>query len=399
MNRLQIKWIIAVMLFLATGLNFLDRQVLSIAIIKIQKELGITDTQYGFINTAFLISYGLMFAVSGRLIDKFGGKAGLAVAVAIWSVANCLHGLANSFAHLLAFRFVLGLGEGGCFPGAAKVVTEWFDNKDRALANGIAIGGSAIGAVIAPPLTTYITNAFGWRDSFVIPGVIGIAWVIIWLMLPKPKKQYRVEAKKTISFSELLKLKEVWVFVALRFLLDPIFYFLMFWVPKYLNEARGVSFEEVGKLFWIPFLALGISNIMGGWVSDLLVKNNISINRARKIVMGIAAILTFVAPLIATVSTVTMVIVLLSVITFAHGFWITNYITSISDVFGIEATSSVVGLSGTAGALPALLINPLIGKIVQQYSYSPLWIVSGIMYPIAFLIFLLFIPKIKTVLS
>jgi ACS family hexuronate transporter-like MFS transporter len=170
----------------------------------------------------------------------------------------------------------------------------------------------------------------------------------------------------------------------------------MFWVPKYLHQERDISFERIGSLFWIPFLALGISNIAGGWLSDKLVKNNISVNRARKIIMGIAATLTLVAPFIAYVASVEMAITLMSVVMFAHGFWITNYITSISDIFGARATSTVVGLSGTAGAVSALAINPFIGWVIQSYSYSPIWIVSGIMYPLAFVLLVITIPKIQS---
>ncbi|HEV7346968.1 MFS transporter [Telluribacter sp.] len=404
MKNTSTRWFIVSLLFVATGLSFLDRQVLSIAIIKIQKEFSITDVEYGMINTSFLISYAIMFTLGGRLIDKIGGKTGLALSVGLWSIANCLHGFMTSVTQLLAFRFLLGMGEGGCFPGAAKTVYEWFDKKERALANGIAIGGSAIGAVIAPPLTIWVANLYGWRGGFIIPGLVGLVWVVVWLFIPWQKKPETVqpvavqqpkEAKVAIPFAKLLKNKEVWIFILIRFLLDPVFYFLMFWIPKYLSEVRHVSFERIGSLFWIPFLALGVANIIGGWLSDKLIKNNFSINRARKSIMGVAAALTLVAPMIEWVASVEVAIALMSVFMFAHGFWITNYITSISDIFGEGATSTVVGLSGTAGAVSGLLLNPLMGLIIQNYSYRPLWIASGLLYPLAFIVFILFIPKIK----
>lgn len=402
MKKIKLKWFIAALLFLATGLSFLDRQVFSVAIIEIQEEFNLTDIQYGWVNTSFLVGYALMFTLGGRLIDRFGSKWGLAVSVGVWSVANMLHGVMTGFQQLAAFRFILGVGEGGAFPGAAKSVNEWFDKKERGLANGIAIGGSAIGAVIAPPLTIWISLSMGWRWSFIIPGLIGVVWVIIWLFTPnkhRKKTIHEVERRSSVSFSSLLKVKEVWVFVAIRFLLDPVLYFLMFWIPKYLSSARGVSYELIGSLFWIPFLTLGISNILGGWISDQLInKYKFSLNKSRKIVMGIAALLTMVAPFIAFVSSVEMTIFLMSVVTFAHGFWITNYITSIADTFGEYATSSVVGLSGTAGALSALLVNPLIGLLVISVGYTPLWVASGIMYPLGFLILILFIPKIAPVI-
>ncbi|WP_247235683.1 MFS transporter [Telluribacter sp. SYSU D00476] len=404
MKTSSTRWFIVSLLFVATGLSFLDRQVLSIAIIKIQKEFSISDVEYGMINTSFLISYALMFTLGGRLIDKIGGKTGLALSVGVWSIANCLHGFMTNVSQLLAFRFLLGMGEGGCFPGAAKTVYEWFDKKERALANGIAIGGSAIGAVIAPPLTIWIADFYGWRGGFILPGLVGLIWVVVWLLIPWKKVARNVksaatepaEAKKPATpLLQLFKNREVWILIIIRFLLDPVFYFLMFWIPKYLSEVRNVSFERIGSLFWIPFMALGVANILGGWLSDKLVKRRVSINKARKTIMGLAAALTLVAPMIEWVASVEVAIALMSVFMFAHGFWITNYITSISDLFGEGATSTVVGLSGTAGAVSGLILNPLMGLIIQNYSYRPLWIASGLMYPLAFIVFILFIPKIK----
>jgi len=396
---IKLRWVILVMLFMATGLNFLDRQVLSMTIIKIQEEFNISDVEYGIVNTSFLLSYGLMFTIAGRLIDRIGGKAGLAISVGIWSVANTLHGLMTNFTQMLIYRFMLGAGEGGCFPGAAKTVTEWFGKKDRALANGVAIGGSAIGAVIAPPITILISSAFGWRWSFVIPGLIGIVWVVGWLFLPnrgavESQPDKRVQAKP-IPFLALLRSREVITFVVMRFLLDPVFYFIMFWVPKYLNAEKGASFERVGQLFWIPFLALGISNIMGGWFSDRLIARGMSVDRARKTVMGIAAALTISLPAVTLADNPEMAVAFIAVMMLAHGIWITNYITAISDVFGQSSTSTVVGLSGTAGALSALALNPLIGYVIQSYSYQPLWIIAGVMYPIAFLLLIVLIPQLK----
>ncbi|MGN7884701.1 MFS transporter [Dyadobacter sp. 22481] len=399
MKKNYIRWWVVFLVFIATGLSFLDRQVLSIAVIRIQKEFGFSDVEYGWVNTSFLLSYALMFTVGGWVIDRIGAKKGLGIAVGVWSVANALHGVMANLPQLLAFRFLLGLGEGACFPGAAKTVYEWFDQKERALANGIAIGGSAIGAVIAPPLTIWISNSYGWRAGFVLPGLIGIAWVAIWLFIPWRQKAGAIsEARQDtfkVPFRAVLRQHETWVFVLMRFLLDPVMYFMMFWIPKYLSEARNVPFEQIGSLFWIPFLALGISNILGGLFSDQLVKKEVSTNRARKMIMGCAAALTLAVPMTEYTSSVAIAVALMALYMFAHGCWITNYITAISDVFGPGATSTVVGLSGTAGALSSLILNPMIGKIVQEYSYKPLWIASGLLYPIAFLAFILLIPRLK----
>lgn len=397
MKKNYFRWFVVFLVFIATGLSFLDRQVLSIAVIRIQQEFGFSDVEYGWVNTSFLLSYALMFTVGGRLIDTIGAKKGLGIAVALWSVANALHGVMSNLPQLLTFRFFLGMGEGACFPGAAKTVYEWFDQKERALANGIAIGGSAIGAVIAPPLTIWISSSYGWRAGFVIPGLIGIVWVIIWLLLPwHSQKTLTAPTDQTTGtpLATILRYRATWVFICVRFLLDPVMYFMMFWIPKYLSEVRQVPYEQIGSLFWIPFLALGLSNILGGYFSDGLIRRNVETARARKIVMGCAAGLTMAVPLTGYTSSVAVSVGLMTLYMFAHGCWITNYITAISDVFGAGATSTVVGLSGTAGALSSLILNPMIGKIIAEYSYKPLWIASGLLYPFAFLIFILLIPKL-----
>jgi ACS family hexuronate transporter-like MFS transporter len=407
-------WIIVGMAFIATALSFLDRQVLSILIIKIKQELSISNVQYGFINTGFLVGYAIMFTVSGLLIDRFGSRMGLAVSVGFWSLATALHSVANSVMHFGAFRFLLGVGEGGAFPGAIKAVTEWVPKKRQAFANGIAIGGSALGAVIAPPLCIYLINITGWRGVFLITSIIGFTWVAVWLLVTRRKNNNpenpnneisadndatisSAAERKKINFSKLLGTKEVWVFIFMRFLLDPIIYFYMFWIPKYLNETRSVNIEQIGKLFWIPFLALGVSNILGGWISDAVFTRTNNLNMARKIVMGIGAFLMLPVLFVKFAPTPELVILIMCIAFFAHGLWITNYITSISDTFGNKVTSTVVGLSGTAGAISAFIINPVIGLIITRFSYNPMWIYAGSMYIIAFIGFIVFIPRLRLI--
>jgi len=416
----NLRWMIAALLLVATALSFLDRQVLSVAILKIKTDFNISDVEYGWINTAFLISYAIMFSVGGWLIDRFGTRIGLAVSVGLWSVASAMHGAVQNITQMGIARFFLGFGEGGCFPGASKGITEWFPKKERATAMGIAIGGSALGAVLAPPLTVYLVSVLGWRGAFIITGSIGMAWVIIWLLIfnkPSQSKLITEEELGIISqdesdeaeslnqkavkvpISKILSSRQAWTLIAIRFLLDPVFYFFMFWIPKYLNAERNVSFERVGELLWIPFFALGLSNMFGGWVSDRLIRSGVSTDKARKSVMGAAALLTMTAPLTATVQTVGMAVFFMSLIMLAHGFWITNYITITSELFGKNATSTVVGMAGSAGAVAGLIINPLIGVIVQNYSYLPLWIASGVLYPLAFILLITFIKNIRPVLN
>jgi len=401
-NSSWIPWTIVTMAFFATALSFLDRQVLSISIIRIQEDFHISDVEYGFINTGFLISYAIMFTVGGILIDRYGSRIGLGFSVGIWSLATLLHTFANNAFHFGFYRFLLGVGEGGAFPGAIKAVVEWIPKSKQALANGIAIGGSAIGAVVAPPLCVYLIQVTGWRGVFVVTSVIGFIWLVVWLLLPKrkttllqPEKDSNTVARIRPKLIGLLRIKEVWVFILIRFLLDPIFYFYMFWIPKFLNESRGADLVQIGKLFWIPFMALGLSNVLGGWISDKVLMRTASLDKARKSVMGAAALLTMPAVLVRFIPSVELVIVIMTIAFFAHGLWITNYITAISDIFGKSATSTIVGFSGSAGALSSLIINPIMGLIIMKYSYDPLWVYAGLMYLICFIGFVIFIPKIK----
>lgn len=401
-NTKSTYWVIVVLLLLATSLSFLDRQVLSVSILEIKKDLSISDIEYGFINAGFLISYAIMFTLGGILIDRYGSRVGLAFSVGFWSIATLLHSLSSSVFHFGLFRFLLGVGEGGCFPGAIKAVMEWVPKNKHALANGIAIGGSAIGAVIAPPLCVYLLGIVGWRAVFLISGSFGFMWLVAWLFFTKTKKQPYAESPEAvehkpygIKLSVLLKNKEAWVFVIIRFVLDPIFYFYMFWIPKYLNECHSLSLDLIGKILWIPFLALGLANIFGGWISDFVFSKTSNVNRARKLVMGFAALLTIPIVSVGFIHSYVVILALMSLAFFAHGLWITNYITSISDVFGKNVTSTVVGLSGTAGAISSLVLNPFIGYVITSYSYTPLWWYAGILYPLAFLFFLWFIPQIE----
>jgi ACS family hexuronate transporter-like MFS transporter len=399
-------WIIVVLLLLATSLSFLDRQVLSVSILKIKEDLSISDIEYGFINASFLVSYAVMFTLGGILIDRYGSRLGLAFSVGFWSLATLLHSISSTVFHFGLFRFLLGIGEGGCFPGAIKAVMEWVPRKKHALANGIAIGGSAIGAVVAPPLCVFMLGWVGWRAAFLISGCFGFLWLLAWLFYTRynhrdeqPLELTHSSPKdyenKQIRLSVLLKNKEVWVFIIIRFLLDPIFYFYMFWIPKYLNEGLSLSLDLIGRILWIPFLALGLANIFGGWLSDIIFSKTSNINKARKQVMGFAALMTIPVISIGFIHSYFVVLILMSLAFFAHGLWITNYITSISDVFGKNITSTVVGLSGTAGALSSLVLNPVIGVIITHYSYNPLWWYAGTLYPLAFLFFLWFIPRIE----
>lgn len=417
------RWHIASLLFLASALNFFDRQVLSVLAPSITADLGMDNIAYSWVVFAFILSYSLMFTIGGWIIDRLGTRTGLALSVGVWTLASALHATAQSATQLGLFRFLLGVGEGGCFPGAAKGVLEWFPKSERAIAMGFATaGGSAIGAVAAPPLIVWTAFHFGWRGAFLLTAVIGAVWLGLWLLfhsLPresrfvteKEREYIEQDSQVTVSlevpqgatgafgkpvpWSVLLKLKQLWGLVSARFLFDPVFYFYMFWIPQYLSQERGTSLERIGQLTWIPFLTLGVSSILGGWISDRLVRSGVSITKARKTILTGAALLTPISILAVYVGSEEMAILLMSVLLFAHGFWITNYMTMIGDLFPSKAVATVVGMTGTAGGIGGFLSSLLIGRVVEAFSFTPVFIAAGVTYPIAVLILLNTVGQIE----
>lgn len=375
--------------------------MLSVLAPEISKHLGMTNVTYSHVTNAFLFSYAIMFLAAGRLLDVVGTRKGLAACVAVWSIASALHAFVRNALQLGFCRFLLGVGEGGCFPGAAKGVAEWFPQRQRALAMGVAIGGASLGAVAAPPLTVWLASVTGWRGVFLVTGVTGALWVAAWWALTRramPTDEDRTiastgEARPTLL--ALLRRRDVWGLALMRFIFDPVFYFYMFWIPKYLSQERGVSLEQIGQLSWIPFLALGISNITGGWVSDSLIRRGLPAPLARRWIMAAAAALTMSSSLAAQSKTVAMALAMMSLLMLAHGFWITNYVTLLSERFPKAAVGTVMGVAGAVGASGGMMANTAIGAIVDRFSYGPVWLASGFLYPLAFLVLLALIPAAK----
>lgn len=407
----HLRWWLCGLLFAATALSFLDRQVLSVIAPVVTEEFEMTNQEYSYVTTAFLVSYAVMFFLAGRIMDLVGTRLGMALSVGLWTVASTLHAVAQGAYQLAFFRFLLGAGEGGCFPGVTKAATEWFPQRERALAIGIAIGGASLGAVAAPPLTVWLVGQFGWREAFLVTGALGAAWVTLWwifyhapvaspFVTDSERKHVEAHAEGETampardsqpvatppSLASLLTRKDVWGLAIMRFLFDPVFYFYMFWIPKYLSEERGLSLEAIGRLTWIPFFALGVSNVIGGWASDRLIAAGMAPSKARKLVMAAAALLTVSSAAAAFAGSAAMAVAIMSVLMFAHGFWITNYVTVISECFPKNAVATVMGLAGMVGAIGGMLGNTAIGLVVDQFSFLPVWIASGCLYPLALLV-------------
>lgn len=380
-------WTLCTLLFFATALSFLDRQVLSVLAPQITVEFGMSNAVYSRVVFMFVLSYTVMFSLGGRLMDAMGTRLGLALSVGVWSLASAAHGLANGAWMLGASRFVLGVGEGACFPAATKGAVEWMSARKRALAVGFANGGSAFGAVIAPPLTVWWTGLFGWRAAFYATAGLGLMWVGGWFLAFRGvETAARPQAQARVSFRSLLARKEMRRFMTARFFFDPVFYFYMFWIPQYLSRERGLSLVEIGNLTWIPFFALGVTNIAAGRVSDQLVRRGWAPRRARITLMLAAAVLTPASWLASTAGTAGAAIALMSVLMFAHGIWIANYITLIGDTVRPEEVGTAVGLTGTCGGVAGMLSNLIVGPVVDASGFTPVFLVSALLYPLAWII-------------
>jgi MFS transporter, ACS family, hexuronate transporter len=384
------RWTLCWLLFAATALSFLDRQVLSILAPAITAEFGMDNAAYSRVVAAFQLSYTVMFTLGGRLVDRLGTGFGMGLAVTIWSAASGAHAFVSGSAGLGVARFFLGFGEGACFPAATKGAVEWFPLERRVLAIGIANGGAAFGAVLAPPLTAVLASRFGWRGAFIATGLSGAIWLPAWFWANRSVRRLRAELPLATrpSIQKLLADRRVWQILGSRFLFDPVVYFYLFWIPQYLSQERGFSIQQIGNSFWIPFLALGISNLLAGGISDSLVAGGWPPRKARSFLLAGAAILTTSSWLIPLAGTPGLAIGLMALLLFAHGFWISNFLALIGDTFPSGAVATVTGLSGTAGGTAGILSSLLIGWIVDRISFAPVFAVAGLLYLLAALVLL-----------
>jgi ACS family hexuronate transporter-like MFS transporter len=334
-----------------------------------------------------------------------------------WSAANFCTGLVGSVTGLGIFRFLLGMGEGGGFPGSGKAVAEWFPPKERAMAFGIFNTGSAIGAVAAPPLISWIVQAHGWRWVFFITGAAGFIWAAIWLKFYQPpaKSTFVSHAEREfirasqasacgppsnasglIPWFRLLGYRQVLGLMAAKFLTDSAWYFFIFWLPKYLGEVRHLNIKQIGYFAWIPFAFAGLGSLSGGWLSSYLIRRNVSLDHARKIALGFSALL-LPASLFIVASPLSLAIVFFSLAMFAHQFWSANVQTLPADIFPSQVVGSVEGLLGSAGSFGGMLFGLLAGRLIGEHGYGPAFIIASVLHPIGFLIILFVVRKIEPV--
>lgn len=404
------RWKICALLFFATTINYLDRHVLSILAPQLQDENGWSEIDYGNIVTAFQAAYGIGVVITGRLLDKYGTRLIFSVAIAVWSFAGMAHAMARSALSFGVARFMLGLGESANFPASVKTVAEWFPKKERALATGIFNAGSNIGAIISPLLIPIIAINLGWEWAFILTGAIGFIWLIFWLLIyRKPQNHKKVNAEeldhiesdgencaKKISWKQVVKRKEVLVICIARFLTDPVWWFLLYWLPKFLNNNYDIDLSNIGIPLVIIYLSADLGSIAGGWMSSWMIKNGKSINKSRKLTLLICAM--GVVPIIFASRTDNMwlSVGLISLATASHCGWMANIYTIISDILPKNAVASVVGLSTFSAVLGSMLVSTAVGFILETTnSYVLIFLIAGFMYLLAWTIIRIGIPKIK----
>jgi ACS family hexuronate transporter-like MFS transporter len=405
-----LRWWIVGMICLVTIINYIDRQTLSVLAPTIREEFGMSNVSYSRVVTIFLLGYTISQALSGKVLDRIGVRRGFMLFVGIWTVASMLHATARNVVQLGIFRFILGIGEAGNWPGAAKAVAEWFPVRERAFGMSIFNGGSTIGAVVAPPVIAYVAINFGWRYAFFIGAFLSLMLMTLWYFFYQPPATHprlspeeralilsdqpatdaagTGDAPSRRPWLSLFGYRQVWAVVAGRFFSDPIWWFLIAWLPNYLKSERGFSLALIGLLAWVPFLFADIGNLSGGYVSSRLIKRGWTVDRARKAVLGLSALLVPVGVLgVVTSSSDAMAIASISLIAFAFQSWIVNIHTIPSDTFPKQDVGSVFGIGGTAAGIASMLFTLLVGYVVDRFGYTPVFIMVGVMGPLAAALF------------
>jgi ACS family hexuronate transporter-like MFS transporter len=421
----HLRWWMIGMVFAATAINYVDRQCLALLAPQITRELHISNQQYGYIGVALLLSYAISQTLSGRLYDRIGTRKGFSVSIVIWSVAAMSHSLARGVKSFIGCQSVLGFGEAGNWPGAAKASAEWFPIRERALAMAIFNSGAAFGAVIAPPAIIWLNFRYGWQATFVITGILGFVWLGAWWFVYRKPAEHpwitpqelqvitagqavpdnevpdnivsKAQASAAPSWRELFRYRQVWAIIVARMLVDPVWWLFVIWLPKYLADARGFNMKAIGASAWVPYLFAGLGSLTGGVLAGRLIKRGWSVNGARKAVIALAACMMPVGIFVTRVQSPTLALAFISLELFAFQTWISNVQTLPSDLFSDRAVASVAGLGGTGAAIGSMIFTFTTGWVVQHLSYTPILTVAGMLAPIGTVMLFVLMGKIQRV--
>lgn len=392
------RWVIVTLLFVAMVINYVDRQTIGLLKADLTAEFGWSETDYADLVFWFQAAYAVAYLLWGRIIDRIGARWGLGIAFLIWHVGHIATAGARSFGDFIAARVLLGLGEGGGFPGGIKAVAEWFPKKERAFATGLFNAGTNIGAIVTPLAIPAITLAWGWEMAFIITGVLGLVWLPIWLLVyRKPREHPRLSAAElahiesdppdtvaSVRWTRLLGYRETWAYAAGKFLIDPIWWMFLFWLPDFLGKRHGLDLKTFGPPLVAIYLLSDVGSVGGGWLSSRFMQRGWSLNRARKTTMLICALLAVPVMFAAFADNLWVAVLIIGLATAAHQGFSANLYTLPSDVFPRSAVGSVVGIGGMVGALGGMAMAKYAGWVLEQIgTYTPIFIVAGCAYLLA----------------
>jgi ACS family hexuronate transporter-like MFS transporter len=390
-----LRWWVAGLIFLATLINFVNRLTVAVLGPVITSQLGLSASEFASLTTVFLAAYTISQGLSGRLYDRIGAKRGFTVSIVVWSLASMAHAFANGLASLNCARFVLGLGEAGNWPGAAKVIAEWFPPRQRALGMGIFNSGTSIGSVVAPPLIIAMQTAFGWRTTFVVVGGAGFVWLALWLSFyESPERHPRISAEelrelresredketRRATWGEIMRHREAWAIVLARFCADPVWWLYVTWLPMYLYKVHGFSVQQIGAFAWLPFVAADAGALTGGWLSGYLIGRGWPVDRARKSVIVLGTVCMCSGVFAAWATSAWASLAWIAVVLFGFQTWINNVQTMPSDYFPSSAVGAVTGMGGVGAGIGAMLLTQTTGLVVDRLgSYTPVLIGAGVL--------------------
>ena len=408
----MLRWRMAIIVSVAIAISYLDRQTLPVAIKAIERDIPVSNEQFSFLQSSFLIAYAVMYAGGGKLIDVVGTRAGFLAIMLFWSLACASHGLATSVGMLAVSRLLLGMGEGGGFPAATRAVAEWFPVNERSTAMGIVNAGTAVGGVVAPPLIALVITTADWRAVFYITAAVGLAWTVWWWFEYQPPELHAglgqdermllapvIDAGRSLDepprWLALLRLRQTWGLVVAKFLSDAAWYFYLFWLPKYLYDARGFDIKAVGAFAWIPYAAAGVGCLAGGWFSSWLLTRELPLDRARKIALGLSAAV-MPAVLFVPSAPVAWTIAIFSLAYFGQQSWSTLVMILPADIFPRGAVGAVAGLVGFGGAMGGVVFGQVVGRLLDAgFGYGVVFTLAGSFHVIAFAILCLMIPVVR----
>ena len=403
------RWVICALIFAATVINYIDRQMIGVLKPTLQQEFGWTEVTYGDIVFWFQAAYAVGFVAFGRLMDRLGTRVGYTLAMTVWTLAHMAHGAARSATGFMSARFALGIGESGNFPASLKAVADWFPKRERALAIGIFNAGANIGAILTPLLVPALTIAFGWRMAFLLTGLFGVIWLPFWWVIYRlPEDHPRVGVEElahiqsdpqtpvvAVSWGRMFRVKETWAFAVGKFLIDPIWWMFLFWLPDFLVRRHGLNLKTFGLPLIAVYLMSNFGSIAGGWMSSRMMRRGASANRARKLTMLICGLCVLPIVFASVVDNLWLAVFILGLATAAHQGFSANLYALPSDVFPREAVGTVVGIGGAAGAVGGMVIAKYAGWVLDRMgTYTPIFVVAASVYLVALLIVHLLSPRL-----